>query len=267
MRAIVDHTEDVDGIPIHWWQAPGSGAPVLYVHGVPDSSDTWVPFLERGGGLAVDLPGFGRSAKRGDLDFSIAGYDRFLEGFLAHVGVDRLRLVIHDWGAAALAFAQRFPARIERLVVVDAVPLLPGFRWHRVARAWRMPGVGEVLMGATSRRTLRLAARSGGGMPEALVDEIWKHFDAGTQRAILRLYRSAPPAVLARAGEHLSAIHAPALVLYGEHDPYIDAHRFAPAYARALGGQAEHEVVGGAGHWPWIDRPELVDRIVDFATA
>jgi pimeloyl-ACP methyl ester carboxylesterase len=241
---------------------------VLYVHGVPDSSDNWVPFLERSGGIAVDLPGFGRSAKRGDLDFSIPGYDRFLERFLAHVGVERVRLVVHDWGAAALAFAQRFPERIERLVVLDAVPLLPGYRWHRIARVWRTPLLGEALMGATSRWSLRrVAARDSAAMPPALVDKIWSHFDGGTQRAILRLYRSAPPDVLAQAGARLGEIEAPALVLYGEHDPYIPAARFAPAYAEALGGPAEHEVIAGAGHWPWLDRPELVDRIVDFATA
>ena len=255
-------------MPVFWREAPSDGTPVLYVHGVPDSSDTWVPFLERSGGIAVDLPGFGRSAKRGDLDFSIPGYDHFLERFLAHVGVDRVRLVVHDWGAAALAFAQRFPERIERLVVLDAVPLLPGYRWHRIARGWRVRLLGEALMGATSRWSLRrVAARDSAAMPPALVDEIWSHFDGGTQRAILRLYRSAPPDVLARAGARLGEVKAPALVLYGERDPYIPAERFASAYAEALGGPAEHEVIAGAGHWPWLDRPELVDRVVDFATA
>ena len=153
-------------MPIFWREAPSDATPVLYVHGVPDSSDNWVPFLERAGGIAVDLPGFGRSAKRGDLDFSIAGYDRFLEHFLDHLDVDRLRLVVHDWGAAALAFAQRFPERIERLVVVDAVPLLPGYRWHPTARVWRVPLLGEALMGATSSWSLRrLADRRPAAMP------------------------------------------------------------------------------------------------------
>ena len=73
--------------------------------------------------------------------------------------------------------------------------------------------------------------------------------------------------MLARAGARLGRLKAPALVLYGEQDPYIPAERFASAYAQALGGPAEHEVIAGAGHWPWLDRPELVDRIVDFATA
>ena len=254
------HTEDVGGVPIFWRTAGDDDVPVLYVHGVPDSSDTWVPFLERGGGIAVDLPGFGRSAKRGDLDFTIAGYDEFLERFLAHVGVDRVRLVMHDWGAAALAWAQRFPERVERLVIADAVPLLAGYRWHRAARAWRTRGLGEVAMGLTFRRTFRRE------LPPQLVDEVWRHWDQGTQRAILHLYRSAPPEALEAAGRELSRLTAPALVVWGDADPYLDT-RFAHAYAEALGGETEVEIVPGAGHWPWLDEPSLVERIVSFAKA
>ena len=59
--------------------AQSGDAPTLYLHGVPTHSYDWVPFLERTGGIAPDLPGFGRSAKPADFDYSIAGYDRFLE--------------------------------------------------------------------------------------------------------------------------------------------------------------------------------------------
>ena len=112
----------------------------------------------------------GRSSKRGDLDYSIAGYERFLDRFLAHVGADRYRLVMHDWGVVGLALAQAAPQRVERLVVMNIVPFLPGYRWHRIARIWRTPGLGELAMGTTNRFTLRLTSREAnatkGPMPE-----------------------------------------------------------------------------------------------------
>ena len=74
-------------------------------------------------------------------------------------------------------------------------------------------------------------------MPDDFIDSIWDHYDHGTQRAILKLYRSAPPEVLARAGERLGEISAPALVLWGGDDPYLPT-RFAHAYGEALGGEA-----------------------------
>jgi len=239
-----------------WLQAPGR--PVVYLHGVPTDADDWTPFLGQTGGFAPDLPGFGRSSKRGDLDFTMDGLGGFVEAFADARGLDRLSLVMHDWGAAGLLFAMRAPERIERIVLMDAVPLLPGYRWHRTARMWRRRFVGEVLMGFTSERTLARAVPD--LKPRARV--VAQRFDQGTQRAVLQLYRSAPEDALARAGEQLSRVTCPALVVWGDDDPYIPP-AFAHAYADAL-PNATAEVVAGAGHWPWLQRPELVQTVADF---
>ena len=65
--------------------APEAAVP-LYLHGVPNNSDDWLAFLARSGGLAPDLPGFGRSGKPGSLRFTIDEYAGFLERFLELVG-------------------------------------------------------------------------------------------------------------------------------------------------------------------------------------
>jgi pimeloyl-ACP methyl ester carboxylesterase len=256
---IEEHTEQLDGQPVYWRSAPTAdgGAPVLYVHGVPTNSELWLPFLERTGGIAVDLPGFGRSGKRGDLDYTIDGYAEFLERFLELVGVDEVRLVVEDWGASALGWAQRHPERVERLVLIAAVPLLPGYRWHRLARAWRMPLIGEMAMGLAIRPVLRRL------LPRPLVGMVADHLDQGTQRAILRLYRWADPERLAAAGADLGAITAPALIVWGERDPYLPPS-FAGAYAAALGGPTSVQTLPGVGHWPWIERPDVIDRVAEF---
>lgn len=264
---VSEHTGELDGQPVFWRSAPtpAGRVPVLYVHGVPTSGADWLPFLARTGGLAPDLPGFGRSGKGGHNDYSLEGIARFVERFLDEViGVERVRLVVHDWGAAALAFAQRAPERIERLVILDAVPLLPGYRWHRVARLWRTPLLGELAMGFTSRRTMRRALRPAfaGPVPPGFVERAMDHFDQGTQRAILRLYRSADEASLAAAGRDLSSLGAPALVGWGARDPYISS-RFGEQYAAEL-PDARVAIVEDAGHWPWLDRPDLIDRIATF---
>jgi pimeloyl-ACP methyl ester carboxylesterase len=251
-RGIVGDAEVV------WHEA--EGAPVLYLHGVPTDGDDWLPFLEQTGGFAPDLPGFGRSAKRGDLDYSMHGMAAFAEAFADARGLDRLRLVVHDWGAAGLLFAMRAPERIERLVIIDAIPFLPGYRWHRVARIWRRRGAGELMMGSTTAASIGLLAPD--LKPRAQL--IAQRFDQGTQRAVLKLYRSAPERELARAGEGLGRIACPALVLWGAQDPYIPPS-FAQAYADAL-GDAQARVLDGAGHWPWLQHPELVQEVCRFVT-
>ena len=259
----------IGGTNALWREAPArdGGAPVLYVHGVPTSGSDWLPFLERTGGYAPDLPGFGRSDKPAHFDYSIPGYATWLRAYVDELGLDRLSLVVHDWGSVGLALAQAIPERIERLVAIAPVPFLPGYRWHRVARVWRTPLGGELFMGFSFRWNMRLASRewlaAPGPAPDDWIDEVWRDFDHGTQRAILKLYRSAPPDTLAAAGERLGRVEAPALVLWGSDDPFLPP-KFAQELADALGGPAEVEVLDGARHWLWRDRPEVVDRVAAF---
>jgi pimeloyl-ACP methyl ester carboxylesterase len=223
--------------------------------------------LERTGGIAPDLIGFGRSSKAANLDFTLDGLASFLERFLARLEQERVTLVGHDWGAAiALVFAQRRPDRIDRLVLCDAVPLLEGFVWHRTARLLRRQGIGELLMGSTPRWLLWRVLRSGCARPDAMPDDrlraVWGYFDQGTQRAILRLYRASSERELVAAGAGLGLLRMPALVLWGEQDPWLEP-RFADAYARRLEHAAAERIVG-AGHWPWLDDPGAADRIAEF---
>jgi pimeloyl-ACP methyl ester carboxylesterase len=240
----------VDGLPVSWLRAPCEDPPILYVHGVPDSAELWTPFLRLTGGIAVDLPGFGASAKPAEWPYSLDGYAQFLPAFLDALGIGRVRLVAHDWGAVALTLGER----IERLVAIDVLPLLPGHRWHWVARTWRTPVVGELAMGFTGRALLRRL----GGLSAPHADQVLRHFDHGTQRAILKLYRADRA-----ARTPLEAVGAPALVLWGERDRYLDP-AWAERVAGALGGPAGAEIVAGAGHWPWLDRPEVLQRVAQF---
>jgi pimeloyl-ACP methyl ester carboxylesterase len=261
---------ELDGQPVHVHEAEPLGeVPVLYLHGVPTSGGDWAPFLARTGGLAPDLPGFGQSAKRGDHAYDPEFFADRLDAFLAARGITGpVRLVGHDWGVGwGLTWAQRDPERVAGLVLLCGAPYLPGYGWHWIARLWRRRVVGELLVGATNRTTLGLLSRQAtarrGPLPAEDLARMARDFDEGTGRAILRLYRWADPDRLVAAGERLGELRAPALVVYGAQDPYLPT-AFAQAYADALGGPAEAEVLEGAGHWAWVDRPELVERVAQF---
>ncbi len=177
--------------------------------------------------------------------------------------------MVHDWGGVALVAAQREPERVRRVCVINAVPLLPGYRWHRTARGWRTPVLGELTTRIRSRRLLALAlreSRADWSAPDPeFVDMIWDQLDRGSLDAILRLYRSAPEDELARLGKDLGRLRAPALVVWGLRDRYLPP-RFGRDYAEAL-GDAELLEVPEAGHWPWLEQPSLVDRGVRFIEA
>ena len=238
--------------------------PVLYLHGIPTSSDDWVEFLDRTGGIAPDLVGFGRSGKGGHLDYSVPGLTGFVERFLAELRVDRVKLVAHDWGAAiGLALAHRHPERVDRIVVLNAPPMFDGFEWPRLARWLRTPLIGEGVMGSFTRgmlaRTFRNASVRDDAWPDERLAAVWNQFDQGTQRAVLRLIRSANAA----NGTLATPTPAPqALIIWGDRDPWYPP-ALVDAYAARLPG-ARIERLSDAGHWPWLDRSDLIERVATF---
>lgn len=269
VAAIEEGELRVDGINVFYRRVPGEGTPTVYCHGNPTHGEDWLPFLERGGpAIAIDMPGWGRSDRPdpAGFDYSMYGLSAFLEKCLDELGVAQRKLVVHDWGALVLIGAQRRPELVEKLVVLNAVPLLPGYRWHWVAQIWRRRGLGELANATTTRSSMALTMRQASGdrrpMPVEFVNSTWRYWDRGTSQAVLTLYRHANPDRLAMAGEDLNRLSCPALVLWGDRDPYFP-NKFAAAHAEAL-PSSQLQIVPGAGHWPWIDDARVVDRVLEF---
>jgi pimeloyl-ACP methyl ester carboxylesterase len=264
---VEEHTITIDHVPVFYREGAAPGAPVLYLHEALTSSDDWLPFLERTGGIAPDLIGFGRSGKGGHLDYSPAGLTTFVERFLGELGLERMKLVGHGWGAAiALLLAARDPHRIERLVLIDAVPLLSDVHWPRIVELMRKPLLGELLMGSIPRsmlvRHLRRAAVRPGAWSDAELRAVWDQFDQGTQRALLRLHRRVDEARLAELGSDLESLELPVLILWGERDRWF-APELAERYAARL-PRASVSRVAEAGHWPWRDEPAAIEIVAEF---
>jgi pimeloyl-ACP methyl ester carboxylesterase len=180
--AMVEEGEiGVDGVRVFYRRVEGEGTPVVYCHGNPTHGEDWLPFLERGGpAIAIDMPGWGRSDRPDParFDYTMHGLSSFLDRCLDELGVERRKLVVHDWGGLALIGAQRRPDLVERLVVVNAVPLLPGYRWHWIAQLWRRRPIGEILNATTTRSSLALLMRQARGdrsaMPPEFVEMVWR---------------------------------------------------------------------------------------------
>ncbi|MGI8726406.1 MAG: alpha/beta fold hydrolase [Solirubrobacterales bacterium] len=267
---ITVETRILGGIETRFRWRAGTGTPTVFVHGSPTHSAEWMPFLERldGGVLAPDLPGYGGS-ERPDADRFAGGmhdHARWLGEALAELEVANFNLVVHDWGVLALILAQQVPEQVERLVAINSVPLLPGYRWHRLARIWRRRGPGEAFVKLATKRATALLLRGARPdrqpMPEEFVEMVWSCWDEGMAEAMLRLYRSADPENLEAAGANLDRLDCPALILWGTEDRYIPTD-FGRAYAERLPA-AELELVADAGHWPWIDDPQVIDRVCEF---
>jgi pimeloyl-ACP methyl ester carboxylesterase len=105
----------------------GDGPAVLLVHGFPDDHTVWrnqIPALVDAGYrvIALDTRGCGESEiKPRESDYAIDKLVADLVGLLDALGIAKVRLVGHDWGALqGWCFAMQHPKRVDRYVAMSA---------------------------------------------------------------------------------------------------------------------------------------------------
>lgn len=242
---------------------------VVFVHGNPGSADDWEALIAAAGAtglraVALDLPDFGETIAPEGFEHTVPGYAEFLGAALETLGIERAHLVIHDFGGPiGLAWAGTHLEALASVTLID-IGILPGYRWHRLARIWRTPVLGEVFQATATRGAFRwLINRSEPrGLPDEFVDRMYDQYDRRTRRAVLKLYRATddPGSAGAEIAAAIATRDVPALVIWGEHDSYLPAE-YALRQRDAF-PSADVHVLAASGHWPFADAPETVERLL-----
>src|SRR3712207_7209832 len=111
----------------------GDGPPVLLLHGHPRTHTTWhrvAPLLARDHTVVCpDLRGYGESSKPETTPdhepYSKRAMARDVAALMRQLGHERFAVAGHDRGAyVAFRTAMDHGAAVERLVVMDAVPIV-----------------------------------------------------------------------------------------------------------------------------------------------
>jgi pimeloyl-ACP methyl ester carboxylesterase len=215
-----------------YYEAQGSGEPLLLIHGLSGSSQWWTrnvaSFAEHHRVYRVDLAGFGgsRSARRVPLTDCAT----FLTEWMNALDIERASIVGHSMGGSiAASLAADHPERVDRLVLVNAAAL-PANRLELILRF----GSGGAL--------ISLAPSF---LPLLVADGV----------------RAGPRSVLGAAREllngdiraELSRIATPTLVIWGANDrllPLALGQRLSEAIPNA-----RLHVIQRCGHNPMWDRP------------
>jgi pimeloyl-ACP methyl ester carboxylesterase len=246
-----------------------AGEAVVFLHGNPGSCDDWVRLAGAVGdtglrAVAFDLPDFGETVAPPGFEHTAPGYAAWVAEALGALGIERVHLVLHDFGGPiGLIWAAMNPDALASVTLIDT-GILPGYKWHRLARIWRTPVLGEIFQATATRGAFRrlLNRNEPRGLPREFVDEMYDHYDRRTRRAVLKLYRATDDP--GSAGEAFAELIAPrdipGLVIWGEHDAYLPAS-FASRQRQAF-PSAEVHVLPGSGHWPFADAPETVERLL-----
>ena len=281
-RDVVFHSEhscfiDVDGIRVHYQEAGDRHAPAMVlIHGFASSTLVWsnvfLKLAEAGYRvIALDMLGYGYSAKPRNGEYTIAGQAKLLARLLDQLGIARAIFVGSSYGGAVAATcALDYPDRVEKLILVGAVNNNRPLEFT-LMRLFGAPVFGDVvsplLIG--SRRLLRRRMKRVYDQHSWVLDE--KRVDArhlplraaGTQRAIIRTVRRWDAERISRDA-HL--ITQPTLLLWGENDleiPLADGERL---HAEIPGSRLI--VLLNCGHLPHEEYPEAFTNVViDFCKA
>lgn len=241
----------------------------LFIHGVPDTPEMWRPLITA---LSLEpeqysvpaLPGFGVPVPA-DFDCSADAYVDWcrtqIEAAAAKAG-GPIDLVGHDWGAIiAMRAAARVPHLIASWAIAGAAPE-PSYKWHRMARLWQTPILGNLIMLLTRPRQIQTLLQTS-GLPAALARQEAGAFDQTMKSSILRLYRSAKRLQQLTddpVTTNFDALPRPGLIYWGADDPYV-ATSVAETYAKRTGANLIVEPT--TGHWSIVQRADRLATILE----
>lgn len=234
-------------------------APVVFVHGNPETAAVWdrlLPELERAGVprprlVCLSPPGFGAPLPTG-FGATVTDYRDWLIGELTRFG-EPVDLVGHDWGGGHVLNAVMSRPDLVRSWVSDSIGVFePDYVWHELAQRWQTPGAGEADVTARFGAPLgeRLATLVERGMHEAVAARVARGQNEAMGRAVLALYASAAQPVMAELGRDLErASQRPGLTLLATEDHAVGTAEQRRRAARRAG--AGVETLDGLGHW-WM---------------
>ncbi|MEX2630602.1 MAG: alpha/beta hydrolase [Tistlia sp.] len=250
-------TQVIEGLAV---EVEGAGDPVLFVHGLGGTSNSWTPQVMALAGryrmIRPDLPGSGRSPLGGGAGakLTIESLVETLEKLLGVLGAGRAHLVGHSMGTILCQhLAARRPSLVRSLALFGAFPEPPeaarAALEERGAKA-RREGMAEIAE-ATLQAGTAAATRSDNPVAAAFVRE-------SLMRQPGEGYGATCEALAGARAADLSLIGCPVLLVTGDEDKVAP-----PATLRALDSALKDSratVLSRCGHWTPIEKAAECSR-------
>ncbi|MGO1120312.1 alpha/beta fold hydrolase [Rhodovibrionaceae bacterium A322] len=229
-------------------EVAGKGAPVVMIHGLGGTSNSFQPLLSQLGAFQIirpDLPGAGRSALRPGLA-GLAGLAAAVEEGLRSLNLSKAHFVGHSMGTLVCQIlAAKRPDLVASLTLFGALTEPPAAARQALqeraqqARKDGMAGIADAVSQASVAQGQSLASA-------AVRESLLRQSPEGYARhcEALSRFQALDPAL----------ITCPTLLVVGEFDPVAP-----PAMAdQLLSGlpQGRAQYLPGVGHWMMQEAPE-----------
>ena len=250
----------------------GSGPPLILLHGLGTSSETWGPtmraLVDHFTVLAPDLAGHGQSSGA-PLRGSVEPLVKALDDLCEEQGLETAAVVGHSLGGlVAIRFALNHPDRVSHLVLVDAGGIGEEMSW--VLRIAAIPLLGRLVFGPSRLWVKHYNSRLivPGNCDTNLLKSLHRsrtlHVTADfMRRAVGSSADALGPVESAYLLPRLGEIAVPVLVLWGEQDRLFPVEQLE--VIRETCPQVEIHTFPDVGHWPYAEVPDAFNAaLVDF---
>lgn len=259
-------TLNVDGQALSVIQA-GKGPAVMIVHGIGGHKEDWAGLVQALApthkAYAMDMIGFGASGKTSPA-ITITLQAQALKALMDEQKIKKATLVGNSLGAwVVVTFANRYPERVERLVLSDAAGL-------KVTLSGPPPVNFAPDTVEEMQKLLKTVLTSPWAQERAFAERALAGFQASGEKATLgKLFagfadKASPDKPL---DDLLPQVKVPTLVVWGAQDGL-----FPPALAdlvvgglTGVPGGARKVLIPGASHFPQVDNPAAFNAaVLDF---
>ena len=251
-------------------------SPVIFLHGLSATKSSMLnPFVHMARSTevhAIDLPGHGESDKP-LISYTPLFFATELLHYMDAEGIERASLVGNSLGGRiALEAAAHWPDRVDRLVLY--APAMAPIKDRTLIPLLRLvPSYVGMIPGVFSRRRAEIVVNTFLGkstltsrtLLEAAIDDFLRIYSSPSARqalySSLRGYLLAEPFGKNGFWDSLERVEAPALFIWGRHDPLISWK-----YSRATSRSIRHSVsviYEDGGHVPQLEHSERTNRITE----
>jgi 2-hydroxymuconate-semialdehyde hydrolase len=241
---------------------------IVLLHGVSGSIYDWrhllKPLARTHRVVAIDMLGAGESDKPGNADYSLPAQARRVRGILDALSVEKSIVIGNSYGGGvALIFAQYWPERVDRLVLINSICYadhVPGY-----LPLSRMPGAVPAAQILPAEGMTRFVVRNFSSALRNLKDEeidtyLAELAPSDRRRSLIETLRAIVPEDLREFERRIRSIQAPSLLIWGKLD-----HTVPIELGRRLAKELPHATlveIDDAGHLPNQEAPDQVLKAV-----
>jgi pimeloyl-ACP methyl ester carboxylesterase len=267
---------------------PENGTPVILLHGFPEFSYGWrkqIPALVESGYRVIvpDQRGYNLSDKpKGVSSYDVNILAQDIIGLFDHFGIQKARLVGHDWGAVvAWTVAINHPERLEKLTILN-VPhpdVMTRFILENAEqrkKSWyvfffQIPLLVEWVLRRNNYRNLARTLIGSGRKSTFKLNEIEEYKKAWSQpgalTGMLNWYRNvfsrSLKYVFQRKNIPSRRVKVPTLILWGKNDVALSHEMVQPSLE--LCDNASAVFFDNATHWVQQDEASEVNKtLIEF---